>query len=293
MLVKRLHAAPVLAVGVGGTCVLLDVEGVPVFAKRIPLTDWEMAQPRSTANLFDLPMFCHYGVGSPGFSAWRELEANLTVTAGMLTGEARGFAPLYHWRVLPGRPQVEELAPLGGSAQVALRLAAQVSASWSLVLFQEYVPLPLAGRLVAEPEAVESQLFEIVAFLRDRELLHMDGHLDNLRTDGQRSVLVDFGLATSPRFELSRPERDFVRRHATHDAEYAAMTLVNALVTSVCGIDAKGPPAVRNAYVQRCAAGELPADVPAQVAAILARHATTAARLNARYARLHAGDLPD
>jgi hypothetical protein len=64
------------------------------------------------------------------------------------------------------------------------------------------------------------------------------------------------------------------------------------LVTSVCGIDAKGPTATRDAYVDRCATGEIPADVPTEVAAILARHAPAAARLNDFSARLRAASCP-
>src|SRR5438552_5794512 len=78
-------------VGVGGGSVLLDIDGTPVFAKRIPLTDRELAHPRSTANLFDLPVFCQYGVVSPGFNAWRELSANMIVTDGVLAGETESF----------------------------------------------------------------------------------------------------------------------------------------------------------------------------------------------------------
>jgi hypothetical protein len=49
------------SVGIGGGSARLDVEGVPEFAKRIPLT---RTHPRSTANLFNLPPFCQYGIGS-------------------------------------------------------------------------------------------------------------------------------------------------------------------------------------------------------------------------------------
>ncbi len=286
----RLTAAPGLCAGIGGASSLLDVEGVPVHAKRIPLTDWELAQPHSTLNLFDLPMYCHYG-GGPGFNAWRELAANLTVTAGMLTGDTRSFAPLYHWRVLPGPPPRQARPPLGDCAPVRLRLESQAAASWSLVLFSQYLPDPLPAALAETPLAVERQLDQTVAFLRDRELLHMDIGLENLRTDGQRIVLVDFARATSPRFELSAEEADFVRRHATHDADHVAMTLVNWLATSVCE-DADGdPPVARDALVEACVAGDIPAEVPPAVAEVLARHAPTAARLNAFYGRLHAGDL--
>jgi hypothetical protein len=103
------HAAPASAVGVGGGSSVLDVDGVPVFAKRIPITDRELAHPHSTANLFNLPVYCQYGVyriGGPGFGAWRELAANMIVTEGVLAGEAESFPLLYHWRVLPGRPPI-------------------------------------------------------------------------------------------------------------------------------------------------------------------------------------------
>lgn len=121
----------------------------------------------------------------------------------------------------------------------------------------------------------------------------MDGHFGNLRVDGERICLVDFGLALSPSFDLSEAERDFARHNATHDAGYAAMVLVNWLVTAVCGVPvpANGGPVARNEYVQRCAAGQVPDDIPPAIAAILARHAPAAARLNSFYWRLFGGDL--
>jgi hypothetical protein len=108
-LAALIRSAPAGAVGVGGGSTVLDVDGVPVFAKRIPITDRELAHPQSTANLFDLPVTCQYGMyrlAGPGFGAWRELAANVMVTEGVLAGEAEDFPLLFHWRVLPGRPPV-------------------------------------------------------------------------------------------------------------------------------------------------------------------------------------------
>jgi hypothetical protein len=50
---------------------------VAVFAKRIPLTDLERRAENvmSTANLFSLSLYCHYGVGSAGGGVWREVAA--------------------------------------------------------------------------------------------------------------------------------------------------------------------------------------------------------------------------
>jgi hypothetical protein len=290
-------------VGVGGGSELVDVDGVPVFAKRIPLTDREVANSGSTANQFDLPMFCQYGIGGPSFNAWRELAANIIVTDAVLAGETQSFPILYHWRVLPGRsPVAAEHADIdtvvtgqGGSPAVRARLEALAAATYSLVLFCEYIPHPIADWLRENPAGkaatVERQLSEIVTFLRDRELLHMDGHFGNMRTDMERIYLSDFGLATSAQFDLSAAERDFNKQHVTHDAGYAAMRLVNWLATDVCGVPSGGPVA-HNEYVRQCAAGRIPDDVPPTVAAILTRHApAAAAKMNAFYGRLFHGDL--
>lgn len=301
--------APSGSVGVGGSSTVLDVDGVPVFAKRIPITDKELAHPHSTANLFDVPTCCQYGMfrlAGPGFNAWRELAANVIATDGVVAGQTESFPLLHHWRVLPGRPPAASehrdvdavVAQFGGDAGVRARLDALAGATSSLVLFSEYVPRALTDWLadpVDRAQVFERQLFDVVAFLRSRELLHMDGHLANMRADGDRIYLVDFGLATSLRFDLSSAERDFATRNAGHDADYAAMRLVNWLVTTVCGLQAPTSAGhaldARNSYVTRCADGDVPHDVPTAVATILARHAAAAARMNDFCARLLDGDI--
>lgn len=136
--------------GIGGTVALLDVAGTPVFVKRVPLTDPERRpeNARSTANLFELPVFCQYGIGGPGFGAWRELAVHTLTTNWALTGEYEGFPLMHHWRVLPhSAPLPPELAEVdktvaywGGGAQVRRRIEALEQASASVALFLEYIP---------------------------------------------------------------------------------------------------------------------------------------------------------
>lgn len=141
-------------VGVGGGTSTADVDGVPVFVKRIPITDRELAHPHSTANLFDLPVHWQYGMyrlAGPGFNAWREPAANQSVTDGVLAGETQSFPLLHHWRVLPGRPPVAAehrdidvvVTQFGGNPAVRARLEALACATASLVLFLEHLPLDL------------------------------------------------------------------------------------------------------------------------------------------------------
>lgn len=93
---ELVDAATPIGAGIGGKAALLEVAGTPVFVKRVPLTDLER-QPehvRSTANLFDLPLCCQYGVGligGPGFGAWRETAVHTMTTNWVLAGEYDGF----------------------------------------------------------------------------------------------------------------------------------------------------------------------------------------------------------
>ncbi|GIJ24194.1 serine/threonine protein phosphatase [Micromonospora lutea] len=306
-LAALVQAGSLTGVGVGGGSLTADVDGVPVFVKRVPLTDRELAHPHNTANLFDLPVRWQYGMyrlAGPSFNAWRELAANLSVTEGVLAGETESFPLLHHWRVLPGRPPVAPehvdidavVSQFGDNQAVRARLDALANATTSLVLFLEHLTDGLSRWLddpVGTAATVERQLLEMAAFLRHREVLHLDGHFGNIRADDDRLYLVDFGLATSPRFDLSDSERDFAARNAGHDADYAAMRLVNWLVTAVCGVPvpAGSGPIARDRFVRRCATGDIPPDVPPPVAEIIARHAPTAARMNDFCWRLFDGDL--
>jgi hypothetical protein len=295
--------------GVGGTSLLLDVGGVAVFAKRIPLTDLERRSDNvmSTANLFGLPTFCQYGLGSPGFGAWRELVASTLTTDWVLAGQSEAFPLLYHWRVLPGAPPLgEELADIeraveywGGSGAIRHRLQALSQASASIVLFSEFIPYKLGDWLTAQVAAgpntvasacamVESCLLTDLAFMNANGLMHFDAHFGNILTDGQRLYIADFGLATSLRFDLSTQEAKFLVRNRKHDTGYALMRLVNWLVTAVSRVAAPeyGGPVQRNEYIRECAAGAEPVGVQPGIAAVIRRYAPVAAVMNEFY-----GDL--
>lgn len=286
-----------------------------MFAKWAPLTDLELAHPRSTANVFDLPTCCQfffgvphfrqYGFGGPALNAWRELAANVIITEGELAGATESFPLLYHWRVLPVRPKITAeqadveavVAALEGSTAVRSRLEALRDASHSLVLFTEYIPDPVANWLREDPagraEAFERQLFAGVASLRDRGLLHLDLGLDNLRVDGERIRIVDFGLANSARFELSDAERAFTDSLSTYDADYAALRLITWLANAVCGmpVPARGELGERAEFIHRCASGDIPDRVPPMIVEILGRRAPAAWRVFTFCRQLFDGDL--
>ncbi|WP_406639302.1 hypothetical protein [Amycolatopsis sp. WGS_07] len=263
----------------------MDVDGVPVFAKRVPLTELERRHPHSTANLYGLPAFCHYGLGSPEGSAWRELALHVMANGWVLSGECENFPLLHHWRILPvpsgrepDRPLEEDVEYWGGSAAVRQRLTELRDASASVVLFCEYFPTNLHRWLpdhLEQAGRVASEIASTLDFLRAQGVLHFDNHFENFLTDGDRFVLTDFGLAFARRFDLTEAELAFAELNAEHDRAYGSMYLVNWLVTEVCGTWDRDS---RIAAVRRAAAGEL--ELPSPIAELVARHAAVAVEMN-------------
>ncbi len=128
---------------------------------------------------------------------------------------------------------------------------------------------------------VVRQLQAGTSFMNARGLLHVDAHFQNILTDGERLFFVDYGLAISSRFDLSKEEADFFAEHQTYDRCYTVTHLVIWLITALYGY--KGEK--RNAFVRACAQGEHPTGIPPQVAAILTRHAPLAAVMTDFYRR--------
>ncbi|OIJ96035.1 hypothetical protein [Streptomyces colonosanans] len=278
-----------LGVGIGGRSALIEVEDRKVFVKRVPLTDVERLPEhvRSTANLFEVPPVFHYGLGSPGIGAWRELAVHIMTTNWVLSGQFSGYPLMHHWRVLPDTPQPlhEELADVervvaywGGASQVRDRIEALRTATANVTLFLEYLPHTVhewLGAQLASGDAdtacalVEQQLRESADFLRAHGLVHFDAHFENVLTDGRRLYLADYGLSLTSRFRLTPEERDFLDRHDGYDHAYTAAQLVNWLVTALYRYGRQE----RDAFVRACAEGARPEGIPPTAAGIITRYA--------------------
>ena len=261
--------------GHGNQSGVIDIESAKVFVKKIALTDLErtMENARSTANLFGLPLFYQYGVGSAGFGAWRELRAQLRASGWALSGEHPHFPVAYHWRVLPRAarpPSAEVLARIQRgvdhwerSDAVRARLEAVATAAASIVLFIEYAPETLDawlkrkltdGRLDAALEAtilrLHHQWRDAAAFMNERGMLHFDLNAFNMLTDGEQIYAADFGLALCADFDLSSAERAFFETHRLYDRCYVDWAFVEWLAPKA------DPPVLTpalSARVDRCA----------------------------------------
>ncbi len=306
--IRLLDSGEPLDAGIGGSTLAIRVAGAPVFVKLVALTDLERAAGgRSTANLFDLPTWYHYGVGSAGFSAWREVVSHELATGWVLDGNAPYFPLLHHWRIVPlaARAVTPEdvheieraVAFWDGSIAVRGRLEALAGSSAAVALFLEYFPFTLrdwflrqlaAGenRAVSACALVEDQLMYAIQCMTSNGVTHFDTHFDNVLTDGERLYVSDFGLAASTQYEVTPTERRFLERTARHDLAYAATHLVNAVVT---GFGAARGLTARNDYLRRCAREGATPDLPERLGDVIRRYAPVAVVMNDFYWRLHGG----
>src|SRR5437016_5442768 len=72
-----------------------------VFVKRVPVTTIEYDNMFSTRNLYDLPTYYNYGVGSAGLGVFRELVTHIKTTNWVLEGAIATFPLTYHYRIIP------------------------------------------------------------------------------------------------------------------------------------------------------------------------------------------------
>lgn len=149
----QLKEAMILGTGIGGTTALLHLqEDTSIFVKIIPISELEKRTENfmSTKNLFELPTYCHYGIGSPGGGIWREVASHTMTTNWVLAKKCSSFPLMYHWRVLNGfkRPGMisEELSDVSrmvefwDSETMRTRIESLENSTDSVVLFFEYVP---------------------------------------------------------------------------------------------------------------------------------------------------------
>ncbi|HAU1190655.1 TPA: hypothetical protein ACT96X_000040 [Legionella pneumophila] len=251
---KEMHA------GIGGTSVRIDIENIPVFVKRVPITELELKPDNfmSTANIFKLPMCYQYGIGSAGFSAWRELAAHIMTTNWVISGNCPNFPILYSWRIIPNSSSKTDLsywestekyfAYWENNESIKERVHGLNSSNASVLLFLEHFPKNLHQYLkevlssnIAELDSINhlkrvNKSFEtVLKFMHENGFLHMDAHFHNILADEDDIYLSDFGLALSKQFDLSMTEHNFVKDHEHYDRCSYSVNLLHGVLTTYAG----------------------------------------------------------
>lgn len=200
-----------------------------VFVKRIPLTDLEYKHMFSTKNLYDLPTYYNYGVGSAGFGVFRELLTHIRTTNWVLQGAIENFPLMYHYRIMPrsgGKADLDlewyngYVKYWNSNENIGRYIADRTNAKYEVALFLEYIPYQFSKWFRKNIDQLDAFIDEIpnaITFLRENGIIHFDVHFNNILTDGNKPYLTDFGLALDKRFDLSETERTFFRKNTYYD----------------------------------------------------------------------------
>lgn len=207
----------------------VEVGRSKVFVKRVPVTDLEYENMLSTRNLYELPTYYNYGVGSAGLGVFRELVTHIKTTNWVLEGAIATFPLTYHYRIVPrfgerGTANMERhqsyVEYWGSNANIGRYLLDRWNANHELVLFLEHVPHVLEPWLREHPGKLQQALDDLrstITFLRENGIIHFDAHFHNVLTDGEQAYLTDFGLALDRSFDLTREEAQFYKQHTYYD----------------------------------------------------------------------------
>ena len=208
---------------------IIELAGTKVFVKKIPLTNLEHQNLFSTKNLYELPTFYNYGVGSAGFGAFRELVTHIKTTNWVLAGEIENFPIMYHYRIMP---RIEENPPLDeeryeryvkywNNDQNIKRFGLERrNAQFEIVLFLEYFPHNVwdwFGTHLDKSDQLLDDMRQATLFLQKNGIIHFDVHFGNIVTDETQFYLTDFGLALDKAFDLDREEQSFFNRNDHYD----------------------------------------------------------------------------
>jgi hypothetical protein len=242
--------------GIGGKSVLLTLDEINIFVKKVPLTDLERKPENilSTTNVFDLPLCYQYGIGSTGFGVWRELKAHIMTTNWVISGECSHFPLMYHWRVLPSQPNEQNMEYYidlekhtqywENSTPIHNRYEAIYNSSAYIALFLEYIPHNVYEWLKVKIQDggnitecalnfVDENLQKTVQFMNSHDFIHFDAHFKNILTDGELIYFSDFGLASSTGFELTNMELDFLKNHHNYDLCSISVNFIHCIITSL------------------------------------------------------------
>jgi len=213
---------------------IVEVGEHRVFVKRIPVTKLEYENLFSTKNLYNLPTYFNYGLGSAGLGVaglniFRELIANIKITNWLLEGEVANFPLMYHYRIIPYQGEHITLDKTvlkdfikywGNNPNVGNYMIDRANANYELILFLEYIPYVLETWLLGNLSQLQKTWDELkiaIAFLRSRGIIHFDLHFGNILTDGEQIYLTDFGLVVDKSFALSSEEVSFFEQNRFYD----------------------------------------------------------------------------
>lgn len=211
-----------------GINTVFELDGIKIFCKQIKMTEVENNNKYDTSNLFNLPTYYNYGIGSSGINCFRELLMHIKTTNWVLDEQIENFPLMYHYRLMKipteeplySEKTIKKLSNKWNNQQVEEYLRAKNNSEHYITIFLEYVPIEMEDWLNDDYQRNKlyfEQMMNVIRFLSKHNIIHFDAHLGNILTNGQIIYLTDFGLVYDAQFKISEKEREFYSRNSYYD----------------------------------------------------------------------------
>jgi serine/threonine protein kinase len=209
----------------------IKIYNTKIFVKSIILTELEYNNKYNTSNLFNLPLYYNYGIGSYGINCWRELLIHIKTTNYVLSGECINFPLLYHYRIIETKPKhikFDNFKYWNSNQNIKKYIAAKSKSKYRILLFIEWFPKVVHTWLLENKTNLNSfyeQAFKLLHFLQSNNIIHFDTHGSNIVVDSNNIIyLTDYGLVLDTDFILSKKELLFYNKNKYYD--YGLLSLV-------------------------------------------------------------------
>lgn len=228
-----------------GKTLSITLDSKQIFIKRIPLTKLDLNNTFATRNLFNLPLYFNYNIGTIGINLYREIVSHIRTTNWVLNGTMENFPLMYHHRIIPlsenkrletdldDYKNLEEyqnyLEYWGNNENVGHYVTSRVAAKHEMLIFLEHIPFTLEDWIhdnIGQLATILDKMKTIIDFIRTKGMVHLDVHFGNIMISGETLYLTDFGLVLDENFDLDEKEHEFMASHSYFDyGEYITSIL--------------------------------------------------------------------
>ena len=228
------------------------ISGYDVFMKKIPLTTLEYNNIFDTFNLYNLPTYYNYPIGSAGINCFREITMHIKTTKWVLEGKINNLIMMYHYRIIKKENNIiDEIQKENINKNVSTKwnnnkniknyLIERLNAPYEIIVVMEYFPITLNKWLKQDLKNVYSyckQIFPLLNFLQKQRVIHFDSHSKNFVVSKEGLIyMIDFGLVLDLDFNLTKEEIKFFHKNTLFDYGACIMSIMIPLLDHIKDID--------------------------------------------------------
>lgn len=216
------------------------IDGINIFIKKIPCTTLEFNNMFDTSNLFNLPTYYNYPIGSAGINCFRELLTHIKTTKWVLDGQIENFVIMYHYRIIKKDKIIldqtkinKTISKWNNNYNIKNYLEQRQKAPYEILVVLEYFPNILKNWIQLDYKNIysyEKQIYPILSFMNKNHLIHFDSHARNIAVSDDGIIyLIDFGLALDLDFDLNENEKKFFKANSNFDYGLGLLNILDLL----------------------------------------------------------------